>query len=100
MRGVISACTNKAFSGGSMPLAHLKARPINAVNDNTENFFALRPKRAAYGRSGLIIAVTALVTGIIALPLLQGLSMPLVTASEGRPEVLRGSPIAPVLLQP
>jgi hypothetical protein len=44
--------------------------------------------------------VLAAVAGIITLPLLQGLAVPIMTASEERPEVLRGSPIAPTLLQP
>ncbi len=115
MRVVISACTTKAFSGGLIPLAHLKPREGKAMNDNdvqsplalnsspskqAGGFFNLRPKRAAYGRSGLIIAVIALVAGIIAMPLLQGLSAPVMTVGDGRPEVLRGSPIAPALLQP
>jgi hypothetical protein len=105
MRVVISACTNKAFSYGLMPLAHLKLRPMDAMNDNNALFSppkscpTFHSNRAAYGRAGSIIAVLALVAGIIALPLLQGLSAPLMTGGE-RPTVLRGIPIAPALLRP
>ena len=105
MRVMISACTNKAFSCGPMPLAHLKLRPLIAANDNSAVFsppksgHPFRGKRAAYGRAEFILAVLAAVAGIITLPLLQGLAVPIMTASEERPEVLRGSPIAPTLLQ-
>ena len=96
-------------------MAHIKHAPIEAVNDNDaqspfalrlnpsklpRSVFALRPKRTACGRAELIIAVATLVAGIIAVPLLQELSTPVVTSSTGRPEVLRGSPVAPALLQP
>jgi hypothetical protein len=106
MRVVISACTNKAFSYGLVPLAHLKLRPMDAMNDNNALFspprscLTFHSKRVSYGRAGSVIALLALVAGIIALPLLQGLSGPLVTAGEGRPTVLRDSPIAPALLRP
>lgn len=106
MRVVLSACTNKAFSCGPMPLAHLNLRPLIAVNDNNAVFsppkrcLPFHGKRAAYRRAEFIIAVLAVVAGIIALPLLQGLAVPVMTASEERPKVLRGSPIAPTLLQP
>jgi hypothetical protein len=82
MRVVTSACTNKAFSYGLIPLAHLKLRPLDAVNDNNALFrpprscLTFHSKRAAYGRAEFIIAVLAAVTGIIALPLLQGLVVP------------------------
>jgi hypothetical protein len=82
MRVVISACTNKAFSYGLMPLAHLTLRPVNAVNDNNALFsppkscHPFHGKRAAYGRTEFIIAVLAVVAGIITLPLLQGLTFP------------------------
>ncbi len=105
MRVVLSACTNKAFCG-AMPLAHLKLRPLIAVNDNNAVFgprksrHPFHGKRAAYGRAEFIIAVLAVVAGIITLPLLQGLAVPIMTASEERPKVLRGSPAAPTLLQP
>ncbi len=105
MRGVLSACTNKAFSCGPMPLAHLKLRPLIAVNDNNAVFsppkscHPFHGKRAAYGRAEFIIAVLAVVAGIIALPLLRGFAAPIMTASEERPKVLRVSPIAPTLLQ-
>ena len=77
-----------------------------AVNDNNALFSpprrvrAVHVKGAAYGRAALIIALLAVVAGIIALPLLQGLAVPIMTAGEERPRVLRGSPIAPTLLQP
>jgi hypothetical protein len=89
-----------------MPLAHLKLRPLTAVNDNNALFsppkssLPFHGKRAAYGRAAFIIAVLAVVAGIITLPLLQGLAVPIMTANEERPKVLRGSPIAPTLLQP
>jgi hypothetical protein len=50
-------------------------------------------------RAAFIIAVLAIVAGIITLPLLRGLAAPIMTANEARPKVLRGSPIAPALLQ-
>jgi hypothetical protein len=114
MRVVISACTHKAFLHGPMPLAHLKRRPIGALNDNDaqspfalrlnpskhpRSVFALRPERTAFGRAELIVAVVTLVVGILAGPLLQGFSAPVITARQGMPEVLRGSPVAPALLQ-
>jgi hypothetical protein len=88
-----------------MPLAHLKLRPLIAVNDNNAVFsppkscHPFHGKRAAYGRAEFIIAVLAVVAGIIALPLLRGFAAPIMTASEERPKVLRVSPIAPTLLQ-
>ena len=106
MKVVISACSTKAFLCGPMPLAHLKLRPLIAVNDNNSVFsppkgcHPFHSKRAAYGRAEFIIAVLAVVAGIITLPLLQGLVIPVRTASEERPKVLRGSPSAPTLLQP
>ena len=106
MRVVISACSNKAFSCGPMPLAHLKLRPLIAVNDNNAVFsppkscHPFHGKRAAYGQAEFIIAVLAVIAGIITLPLLQGLAVPITTASEEMPKVLRGSPSAPTLLQP
>ena len=105
MKVVTSACSTKAFSYGPMPLAHLKLRPLIAVNDNNAVFsppkscHPFHGKRAAYGRAEFIIAVLAVVAGIIMLPLLQGLAVPIMTANEARPKVLRGSPIAPTLLQ-
>ena len=105
MRVVTSACTHKAFSCGPMPLAYLKLGPLDAVNDNKALFSSPRgcptfySRRAAYGRAGLIVAVLTLVAGIVALPLLQGLAELTITASEASPKVLRGSPIAPTLLQ-
>jgi hypothetical protein len=62
-----------------MPLAHLKLRPLIAVNDNNAVFsppksrHPFHGKRSAYGRAEFILAVLAAVAGIIALPLLQGL---------------------------
>jgi hypothetical protein len=106
MRVALSACTNKAFSCGPIPLAHLKLRPLLAVNDNNAVFSPPKSchpfygKTAAYGRAEFIIAVLAVVAGIIALPLLQGLVVPVKTASEDRPKVLRGHPIAPIFLPP
>jgi hypothetical protein len=106
MRVVLSACTNKPFSCGPMPLVHLKLRPLIAVNDNNAVFnppkgcHPFHGKRAAYGRAEFIVAVFAVVAGIITLPLLQGFAVPIITASEERPKVLRGSPSAPTLLQP
>jgi hypothetical protein len=105
MRVVLSACSKKAFSCGPMPLAHLNLRPLIAVNDNNAVFsppkscHSFHGKRAAYGRAEFIIAVLAVAAGIIALPLLQGLAVPVMTASEERPKVLRGSVVAPTLLQ-
>jgi hypothetical protein len=105
MRVVLSACTNKAFSCGPTPVAHLKLRPLIAVNDNNAVFsppkscHPFHGRRAAYGRAEFIIAVLAVVAGIITLPLLQGLAVPVMTASEEKPKVLRGSPVSPNLLQ-
>ncbi|WP_134500179.1 hypothetical protein [Microvirga pakistanensis] len=106
MRVVISACTHKAFSYGLMPLARLKLGPIRAANDDNaqSNRPDLRPafrtKRAAYGRSEFVIALLVLIAGIVTLPFIQRLAMPITTAAEKRPTLLPGSPIAPVLLQP
>jgi hypothetical protein len=105
MRVVLSACTNKAFSCGPMPLAHLQLRPVIAVNDNNALFrppkscHPFHGKRAAYGRTAFIVAVLAVIAGIITLPLLQGLAAPIMTANEARPKVFRGGPIAPTLLR-
>ncbi|MXQ12248.1 hypothetical protein [Microvirga makkahensis] len=77
-----------------------------AVNDNNALFSPPRSclsshgKRAVYRRVAFIIAVLAIVAGIITLPLLQGFAVPIMAASEEGPEVLRGSQIAPTLLQP
>jgi hypothetical protein len=104
MKVVISACSTKAFLCGPMPLAHLKLRPLIAVNDNNAVFsppkscHPFHGKRTAYGRAEFVIAVLAVIAGIIMLPLLQGLVVPIMTANEARPKVLRGSPIAPTLL--
>jgi hypothetical protein len=106
MRVVLSACTNKAFSYGPMPLTHLKLRPLDAGNDNNPLFspprrcLTFHSRRAAYGRAGFIIAVLAAVAGIVTLPLLQSVAAPIMTAREEKPKVLRGSPLAPALLQP
>jgi hypothetical protein len=106
MRVVISACTHKAFLYGLMPLAHLKLRPIHAVNDNNalfsppRSFVASHTKKAAYGRAGVIVAMLVLVVGIISRPLFQGLAGPVTTASDERSKVIRGSPTAPGLLPP
>ena len=106
MTVILSACTNKAFSSGPMPLAHLKLRPLMPVNDNNAVFsppkgcHPFHGKRAAYGRAAFVIAVLAVVAGIIMLPLLQGLAVPIMTASEERPKLLRGRLSAPTLLQP
>lgn len=35
MRILISACTDRAFTGGLMPMAHLMIGSASAVNDNT-----------------------------------------------------------------
>jgi hypothetical protein len=89
-----------------MPLAHLKLKQLTAMNDNNAVFSPPRQclpfhgKRAAYGRAAFIVAVLAVVAGIIMLPLLQGLAVPIMTANEARPKIFRGSPIAPTLLQP
>jgi hypothetical protein len=105
MRVMISACSPKAFSRGLIPLAHLKLRSLTAVNDNNalfsppRNCLSSHSRRTAYGRAAFIVAVLAIMAGIIMLPLLQGLAVPIMTANEARPKVLRGSPIAPTLLQ-
>jgi hypothetical protein len=106
MRVVISASTHRAFSDGLMPLARLRLQPLDAVNDNDvqsrhpKSTVAFHTRRAAYGQTELIITLLVLVAGIVAMPLLQGVAMPITNASEQRPEVLRGSPIAPTLLPP
>ena len=35
MRILISACTDRAFAGGLIPMAHLTTGSASAVNDNT-----------------------------------------------------------------
>jgi hypothetical protein len=115
MRIVISACTNRAFSQGLMPMAQLRFGQMDAENDNGAHFQAARLSRSpskrvesarpsysgqrAYGGAGHVIAVFALVAGIVAMPLLQKLAEPIMTAREEGPKVFRGSPIAPALLQ-
>jgi len=89
MRAEMSAYLNKPFVGRLWPLTQQAGRS-----------FALRPRRAAFGPSALFIAVTTIIAGIIALPLLQSLAAPLQATSEVRPELIRGSPIAPALLHP
>jgi hypothetical protein len=92
MKVVISVCSNKTFSYSLMPLAYLNLRPPMAVNDNNVLFspprtcHPLHGKRAAWGRAEFIFAVLAIVTGLITLPLLQGLAVPMTTASEERPQ--------------
>ncbi len=114
MRSVISACTNRAFSQGLAPLAQLRFGQMSAENDNGAHFQARLsrspskrrksrrssyPRQRAYGGAGHVIAVLALVAGIVAMPLLQKLTEPIITAREEGPKVFRGSPIAPALLQ-
>lgn len=105
MRIVISACTHKAFSYGLMPLARLRLKPLHATNNNDAQSYlprgtlAFHTMRTAYGRAGFIITVFVLLAGIIAMPLLQGLAVSIMAAREEKPTVIRGSPIAPALLQ-
>jgi hypothetical protein len=105
MRAVIPACRNKAFSCSLVPLAHLNLRLPMAVNDNHALFSPPRTchpfgrTRAAYGRAEFIIAVLAIVAGLVTLPLLQGLAVPIPAASEVTLTVLRGSPATPDLLR-
>ena len=56
-------------------------------------------KRAAAGLTGHVIAALALVSGILTLPLLQGLVVPATTASGSSSDIIRGSTIAPTLLE-
>ena len=57
-------------------------------------------KRMANGLTKCAIAAIALVSGILALPLLRNLEVPATTSREARPDIIRGSPIAPALLEP
>lgn len=115
MRTVLSYCLERVFSMGLLPMVAMSPRQSEAaVNDNTspqvglrgdpskhpESAGSLRPELSPYGRAGHVLAALVLVACILAVLLLKGLVLPVLTASEERPEVLRGSPIAPALLQP
>ncbi|KFG70373.1 hypothetical protein JH26_04890 [Microvirga sp. BSC39] len=54
----------------------------------------------ANGLTRRAIVAIALVSGILALPLLRNLEVPAATSREARPDVIWGSPIAPALLEP
>jgi hypothetical protein len=115
MKTVLSYCSARMFLKGLLPLVAMSPRQSgSAVNDNDlqrhigftvelSNQRGSSPsrhsKRATSGLTSHVVAALALVAGILALPLLQGLVVPATTASEARSEVIRGSPIAPALLE-
>jgi hypothetical protein len=67
-------------------------------SNQTSSTLSLRCKSGVDGLSGHVVAAMALVACTLALPLLQSLVVPAITTSEARSEVIRGSPIAPILL--
>jgi len=115
MKTVLSYCSARMFLKGLLPMVAMSPGQCEgAVNDNDlqrHAGFTIEPskrrgcipslhrKSAVDGLSGHVVAAKALVAGILALPLLQGLVVPATTASGARLEVVRGSPIAPVLLE-
>ncbi len=116
MKTVLSYCSARMFLKGLLPMVGMSPRQSSgAVNDNDPQRhaeFTVEPSkqrgvtpsldsaRAAYGLTGHFVAAIALVAGILALPLLQGLVVSATTSSEARLNVIRGSPIAPALLEP
>ena len=115
MKTVLSYCSATMFLKGLLPMVAMSPRQCEgAANDNDlqrhtgltvapsklrDTTLSLHSKRAADGLTGHVVAAIALVAGILALPLLQGPVMPATTTSEARSDVIRGSPIAPVLLE-
>jgi hypothetical protein len=108
MKTLLSYCSAKVFVTGLLPMAaRSPPRTVVAVNDNDPWHrvgFSIAPceppRKAASRRVGYIIAAAVLVTGITALPLIQCIVVTaLTTSAERPPDVIRGSPIAPVLLQ-
>ena len=115
MKTVLSYCSARLFLKGLLPMVAMSpCQSEGAVNDNGLQRHAgftiepanqwgsppsPQPKRAAYELTRYVVAAIALVAGIFALPLLQDLVVPATTTSEARLEVIRGSPIAPVLLE-
>ena len=115
MKTVLSYCSARMFLKALLPMVTMSPRQCeDAVNDNDLQRHtgftiepsnergstpSLQPKRAAYELTRHVVAAIALVAGILALPLLQDLVMPVTTTSGARSEVIRGSPIAPVLLE-
>ncbi len=116
MKTVLSYCSARMFLKGLLPMVAMSlGQSEGAVNDNDLQRLAgfsvelsnqrgsspsRHSKRAASGLTGHVIAALALVSGILALPLLQGLVVPATTASGARSDIIRGSTIAPILLEP
>jgi hypothetical protein len=115
MKAVLSYCSARMFSTGLLPMVAMSPRQARAaLNDNDAQYHcefpvepcepggsarSLHTGSAAYRLTRHVVAGLALAVGILALPLLQGLVVPVMTASQDRPELIRGSPIAPALLQ-
>jgi hypothetical protein len=116
MKTVLSYCSARAFSAGLLPMVSMShPQPAVTVNDNDarpevklsinppehqESAGPLHRDRAVYRQVAYLTAALVLLAAIVTLPLLQGLVIPGMTTSVGGPEIIRGSPIAPVLLQP
>jgi hypothetical protein len=116
MKTVLSYCSARMFLKGLLPMVAMSPRQSGSVrNDNDLQRhigFSVEPsnqrgstpslcsERAASGLNGHVVAALALVTGILALPLLQGLVVPATTASGSSSDIIRGSTIAPTLLEP
>jgi hypothetical protein len=116
METVLSYYSARMFLTGLLLMAAIRpCQSGGAVNDNNgqsqvglsikpsrhkESTRSLQSEATAAGRVGHVIAALALVAGVLAVPLLQGLVAPATTTGEQRPEVIRGSPIAPALLHP
>ena len=116
MKTVLSYYSARMFLKGLLPMVAMSPRPFRgAVNDNDPqrhvrftvvasqqrgSTTSLHSKRAAYKLTEHVVAAIAFVAGILALPLLQGLVVPAITASEDASEVIRGSRCTPTLLEP
>jgi hypothetical protein len=116
MQPVLSYRSARMFLRGLLPMVAMSPRQSRgAVNDNDPQRRigltveppkqkgrtpSLHSKRMSNGLTKCAIAAIALVSGILALPLLRNLEVPATTSREARPDIIRGSPIAPALLEP
>jgi hypothetical protein len=116
MKTILSYCSSRMFLQGLLPMVAMSPRQSRgAVNDNDPHRRigltveppkqkgrapSLHSKRMANGLTKRVIAAITLVSGILALPLLRSLEVPATTSREARPDIIRGSPIEPALLEP
>ena len=116
MKTILSYCSARVFSMGLVPMVALgRPQPDVAVNENHAapslglNVDSTKYRRganshrfdaAAHEQAGKFIALLVLAVAVVALPLLQELMESEMTVGADRPELIRGSPIAPSLIQP